>query len=103
MLLAHDLEKVIEIVQVLPERSYVTAPSPGAAVTSMVIGVDGKPAFCEPATEAVVTAAVLRVAVHQRKDVPWLLRQPSAAEQTQPIDSPKVGLGSTHHCHSASP
>jgi hypothetical protein len=80
MLLAHDLEKAIEIIQVLPERSYVTAPSPGAPVTAMVIGVDGKPAPCEPGTEALVTATVLRVAVHQREAVPWLLRQPGAAE-----------------------
>ncbi len=80
MLPAHDLEEAIEIVQVLPERSHVTAPSPGAPVTAVVVGVDGEPARREPGTEAFVAAAVLRVAVHQSEGVPRLRRQPSAAE-----------------------
>lgn len=80
MLPAQDLEKAIEIVQIFPERSHVTAPSPGAPVTAVIVGVDGKPARCEPGTEAFIAAAVLRVAVHQGKDVPWLRRQPGAAE-----------------------
>ncbi len=80
MLLAQDLEKAIEVVQVLPERSYVTAPSPGAPVTAVVVGVNGKPARCEPGTEAFIAATVFRVPVHQRKGVPRLRRQPSAAE-----------------------
>ena len=80
MLPAQDLERAIEVVQIFPERSHVTAPSPGAPVTAVVEGVDGKPARCKPGTEAFIAATVFRIAVHQSKGVPWLRRQPCPAE-----------------------
>jgi len=90
MLLAHDLEKAIEIVQVLLEILYVAAPSPGAAVTAVIVGMDGASPRRKPGAEAFIATAVLRVAVNHEKDAPRVRRQPSAAEQPQPIESLEV-------------
>jgi hypothetical protein len=90
MLPAHDLEEAIEIVQVLSEIPHVAAPSPGATVTAVIVAMDGAPPRCEPGAEALIATAVLCVTMNDEKNAPRLRRQPSAAEQPQPIESREV-------------
>jgi len=96
MLSADDLEKALEIVQVLPEILYVAAPPLRVPVTAVIAGVDRAPPRCEPGSEALIATAVLGVAVNHDEGAPRYRRQPCPAEQPQPVESPEVGLGATH-------
>ena len=67
MLAANDVEERLEIVEQLAEAGDVAARALGAAVTALVVGVDGAVARREPGADVVVATAVLGEAVHEQR------------------------------------
>jgi hypothetical protein len=97
MLGADQADNQLQVVQELPEATYVAANAARAAVPPVIVGVDGPAARGEPATEVLITTAVLREAVNQQENALGLGGEPRATKEQGPTGTGKVGFHSADY------